>query len=142
MTGMRGNTSGFMSTPFRIIARMRRSEKMATMSLFFSFFLSFFLPLYFLLAFLVFTKLQGSQLLWSVCIDRKCFRLEQPCRVAFMLCVLVCLCVCVLHKDPEAERGGALFPQHGTHTGSLWSGAARCRGETTSLDFTFYLVLF
>lgn len=53
------------------------------------------------------------------------------CVLQFVLVVVVhdpLLCVCVCSQGPEAERGRAVFPQHSTDAGVVWSGAACCHG--------------
>lgn len=51
------------------------------------------------------------------------------CSWFLVMDVILFLCVCVCYQGSEAERGGAVFPQHSTDAGAVWGGAAWRHGR-------------
>lgn len=84
------------------------------------------------------SRMKPSCLKWRICIhstsnsDRQFITSSFHWKTTGFLCswfsVLYVMCVCMRSQGAEAERGRAVFPQHSTNAGVVWSGAACCHG--------------
>lgn len=98
------------------------------------------------------SRMKTSCLKWRICIhstsnsDSLLHRVASGTATGLLcksfLVLNMTQCVCVLSQGVETEWGGAVFPQHSTDAGVVWSGAACCHGRVSTIKLLCDIIQF